>query len=482
MAEEKVERFYDWFLRVLEEGEFIDQRYPVKGFIVHRPNAAIIEKHVYDMIEGELEKEGHKRSMFPSVVLKSFFEKEAEHAEGFAPEVFWLEPIKGESEERLALRPTSETIMYYMYALWVRSYRDLPMKLYQSCQIWRLDTKATKALLRDREFYWIEAHDVFRTPGEAEEQVLTDERIMQKTVWERLGIPFVFLKRPEWDKFPGGEATYAFETLAPDGRALQFGTTHNLGQKFSKSFEIQYLDEDGEKKMPYQTCFGPGVSRILACLIAVHGDDKGAVLPFEVAPVQVVVVPVLFKDNMKEKVMEKARELHKTLSKDYRVVLDDSDKTPGNKYYHWELRGVPIRIEVGPRDVEAGKVTLVPRDTGEKKQVPEENVLDAVKEEAAAMLERMKEKAKKDFESRVAEASSMEELGKKLDEVRGFVKVPFCDVESFDGLACADEIGERFKAFVRGVPAHNPEKPPEGARCIVCGKPAKHIVWVSRSY
>ncbi len=472
--------FYEWFLNVLEEGEFVDQRYPAKGFVVHRPNAAITEKKIYDMLETELEKEGHGRSMFPSVVLKSFFEKEAEHAEGFAPEVFWLEPIKGESGEKLALRPTSETIMYYMYSLWIRSYRDLPMKLYQSCQIWRLDTKATKALLRDREFYWIEAHDVFRTEEEARERVELDEKLIERTVWQKMGIPFFFFRRPEWDKFPGANATYAFETLAPDGKALQFGTTHNLGQKFSKTFGIEYLDEDGEKKMPYQTCFGPGVSRIFASLLAVHGDDKGAVLPFEVAPVQIVIVPILFKGQ--ESVMKKAEEVYGLLSEQFRVVLDDSDKTPGNKYYHWELRGVPLRIEIGPRDVEKNAVTLVARDTGEKKQVSEKGLLDTVREEAGRMLERMKEKAKKDFDSRVAEAATLEELGEKLDKVKGFVKVPFCDIDSFSALPCADKIGEKFKAFVRGVPAHNPEKPVAGSKCVVCGKPAKHIVYVSRSY
>src|SRR3989338_6593471 len=274
----KKSNFSEWFTEILQDGELSDIRYNVKGFIVYRPWATIAIKKMYALYEKELEKKGHKPVIFPSVIPEENFKLEASHVAGFTPEVLWI-THGGDTplEEKIALRPTSETAMYKMYSLWIRSWKDLPLKLYQSCQVWRHETKATRPFIRGREFHWIETHDVFATKKEAENQVKEDMETTESVMHKIFGIPFLFMKRPEWDKFPGAVHTFAADTIMPDGKILQQPSTHLLGQNFSKPFEIKFKNQKEEDEFGWQTCYGPAISRIFASVVALHGDDKGLV-------------------------------------------------------------------------------------------------------------------------------------------------------------------------------------------------------------
>ncbi|RLG21093.1 proline--tRNA ligase [Candidatus Micrarchaeota archaeon] len=476
---DKEKHFSEWYNELLWRAELIDQRYNVKGFLVHRPNATIAENLIEEMFEKELQRRGHKPMRFPAVIPEENFEKEAEHVEGFSPNVFWI--THGGStklEKKLALRPTSETAMYIMYAQWIRSYRDLPFKAYQRCQVWRYETKHTRPLLRDREFYWIEAHDVFESKREAERQVIEDMEITEEIIHNKLGIPFLYFRRPSWDKFAGAEYTFGADALIASGRVLQLPSTHFLGQNFSKTFGISFIDKDGNERHPWQTCYGPAVGRILAAVIAVHGDNKGCVFPFEIAPIQIVIVPI-FKTGVDiDAINTKCLMLHEKLKKEYRVEFDESDKQPGAKFYYWELRGVPIRIEVGEKELHEAKLTIVRRDTGKREMIDEKELDKYLKNVGKEILKNLKEKADKDFNSRLFEAKTKEEL-KKLADKGGFIKVPFCSIDS-DGKPCADVIKEETGLEVRGV-LHGREEAAKG-KCIICGREAKLMVYLAKSY
>jgi len=326
------ENFSEWYSEILKKADLVDIRYNVKGFVVYRPWAMYMIKRIYSWFEQELEKHGHKPCLFPLVIPPKNFEKEKEHVEGFEPEVFWITEAGKKKIERLALRPTSETAFYQMYSLWIRSYTNLPLKLYQSCAVYRYETKATRPLIRTREILWAEAHDAFASEEEALAQVKEDMKTTRSVLWEKLGIPFMFFRRPAWDKFKGAIDTFASDTLLPDGKILQLPSTHYLGQNFAKAFDIKFKDEDGKEKYVYQTCYGPATSRILAAFISIHGDDRGLVLTPELAPIQIVIVPILIKGK-EEKVMKKCKELKEKLEKKYRVELDLQENNQ-NIYIH----------------------------------------------------------------------------------------------------------------------------------------------------
>lgn len=292
---EKDENFSDWFDKVLLEANVLDGRYPVKGFTVYRGWGFQIVRAISRMLEERLEENGHEPMLFPVVIPEETFEKEAEHIKGFASEVFWI--TKGGDTElprKLLLRPTSETAIYPLFKIWIRSHADLPLKMHQTCTIYRYETKATRHLFRAREFLWNEAHTAHATLEEADKQVLEGAEIYEE-MYRRLCLSYLLLRRPDFDKFPGAVYSIAFDAWNPDGKANQIGTVHNLGDKFAKSFEITYEDDDGKQKHVYQTCYGFGIGRVLAAIIAQHGDDHGLVLPPEVAPIQVVIVPIPYK-------------------------------------------------------------------------------------------------------------------------------------------------------------------------------------------
>jgi prolyl-tRNA synthetase len=469
-------QFSEWFSEVLAKTELADLRYNTKGFLVHRPWSVLCMKEMYRLYEAELERRCHLPVWFPAVIPESNFKKEAEHIEGFAPELFWITHA-GEDKlpERLALRPTSETAMYTMYSLWIRSWRDLPLKLYQSCQVWRCDTKATRPFIRGREFWWIEAHDVFETEAEARKQVAEDMETTENVMHQEFGIPFIFFRRPEWDKFPGAVHTYAADSLMPDGKALQQPSTHLLGQNFSKSFDITFKDREGGDRHAWQTCYGPAIWRMMSSIVALHGDDKGLKFPFRIAPMQVVIVPI-------KGVEKEAYKLQKQLmAAGLRVTVDASDSTPGWKFNQWEMKGVPIRVELGPKELKEGAVTIARRDTGEKMKVKETELAKKIPEIGAAITKGLIKAADDWFyKGNVRDAKDMKELESQLKK-GGFSRVAFCS-DMRDGEGCADRIKDELHAEVRGVRADKEERPASGSKCIACGKKAGVVVYVARPY
>ena len=358
--------FSEWFHNILEEAEIIDTRYPVKGMHVWLPQGFKIRKHTLNILKAILD-EDHDEVQFPLLIPEDELAKEAIHVKGFEEEVYWV--THGgltELNEKLALRPTSETAMYPMFSLWVRNHSDLPMKYYQVVNTFRYETKHTRPLIRVREITTFkEAHTVHATAEETEQQVKDAVKIYKK-FFDMLGIPYSVSRRPEWDKFPGALYTVAFDTIMPDGKTLQIGTVHNLGQTFAKTFDITYETATGEHEYVYQTCYGLS-DRVIASVIGIHGDKSGLCMPPDIAPYQVVIVPIIFKKGGEE-VLEFCRNLELKLKNqaNLRVYFDDRDIRAGKKYYEWEMRGVPLRIEVGPRDIQNKKVVTYRRDTQEK--------------------------------------------------------------------------------------------------------------------
>ena len=325
--------FPEWYSEICKVAELADIRYNVKGFTPFLPWSVMSMNLMFEYLEANLQAKGHLPMLFPTVIPESNLTKETEHVEGFTPQVFWIREIGDgqQLEEPLALRPTSETAIYPMYSLWVRSWRDLPMKLYQRCSVFRSEIKSTRPFLRGREFLWIESHNVYATHQEALDQVMEDLQITKEVVTGDFGIPVMVFKRTQWDKFPGGLNTYAADTLMPDGKVIQLPSTHDLGDNFAKAFDVKYLSEDNEMVHAWQTCYGPAISRIYGAMISIHGDDKGLRLPYKIAPYQVVIVPI-YKEKTKEEVLTYCRDLEKTLRKaGIRVHLDERDQTPQNR-------------------------------------------------------------------------------------------------------------------------------------------------------
>ncbi len=476
----KEENFSEWFSQVVFKAELADIRYGLQGFVVHREWGMLILRRIYEMLEKKVEKDGHLPVLFPIAIPKHFFEKEKGHVEGFAPEVFWVTKAGDDDlAEPFALRPTSETAFYSMYSLWIRSWKDLPFKRYQSriC-VYRYE-HTTRPFLRGREFLFFETHDAFRTHEEALEQIKRDMHILKEVAEKKLFIPFIFFRRPKWDKFAGAEDTYAADTVMPDGKVSQIGSTHDLGQRFSKAFDVTFKDKDGKDKYAYITCFGPGIWRMMAALIAIHGDDKGLVLPSSVAPYHAVIIPIYFKGK-EEIVDEVATSLKGKLeSAGFRVILDDDkEKTAGYKFYKWELYGVPVRIEIGPKDVERNTVVLVRRADGDRVVVSQDEVEKALKEQLLRNDEVIKERSARYHV--IHEAKTLEEV-KELAVKGGFIKAPFCGMGE-EAESCADRLQEMTTLKVRGVPLDSEEKPSEDDRCIICGKKAKVIVYLAKAY
>ena len=475
---EKAKDFSEWYNTVTKEAELCDLRYPVKGFVVFMPWSVMTMKRMYSMYEQVLERNGHVPALFPALIPESFLMKEKEHVEGFAPDTFWVTKAGlNDLEERLAMRPTSETAFYTMYSLWVHGLKDLPLKVYQSCQVWRYETKATKPFIRSREFHWIEAHDVFATEAEAMAQVRQDMGMAEEVIHQKFGIPFLFFRRPQWDKFAGAVDTFAADTLLPDMRTLQLPSTHMLGQNFAKSFNVKYTDEKGEEKFCWQTTYGPAISRIYAALIATHGDGRGLVLPFDLAPIQIVIVPIVKGEN-KEKVLKRCKEVEKQLAS-FRVKLDDSENTPGFKYNQWEMKGVPVRIEIGERDIDSGTAMVVRRDTKEKLKINFGELEKEISKISAGMLANLVSKADTWFKGQLGQADSMDALAAELEK-HGFVRVPFC-TDRMEGEKCADAVKEKTHANMRGS-LFDSKDAPKADKCIACGKKASVYLYAARQY
>ncbi len=475
----KSKDFNAWYSELVQKAELADLRYNVKGFVVYLPWATKTIKLMYSMYEDVLEKKGHLPLVMPSVIPEKNFLIESDHVEGFSPDVFWVTHYGNKKlDEKLALRPTSETALYQMYSLWIRSYRDLPFKRYQSCQVWRAEaSKATKPFFRAREFHWIEAHNVFRTKEDAMNQVKEDMETTYEVLQDKFAIPVIFFERPQWDKFPGAVKTFAADALMGNGKVLQLPSTHFLGTNFSKPFNVKFRDEDGKEKYGFITCYGPAISRIYGAMIALLGDDKGVVLPFELAPVQVVIVPILFKGK-EDFVMQRINEISSLLSSRFRIFVDKRDSvSPGEKFSEWELKGVPVRIEIGPRDVENNRVCIKTRISDEKIFVDTDKVLNTVNAIAKNFTNDLKSMHKVVFEDSIADAETVDEV-KSLIEQNKIVRCGFCSIDH-DGESCAEVIEKECNAFVRGSKL---DEDKHFDKCVVCGKPAKKTVYIAKSY
>ncbi|MDP2628381.1 MAG: proline--tRNA ligase [Nanoarchaeota archaeon] len=472
----KEKNFSKWYSDILEKAEIIDLRYGVKGFIVIRPWGAMILENMYQLYEKALQKKNHKSCFFPVVIPEKNFKKESSHIKGFTPEVFWLQKVQG--EDKLALRPTSETAFYQMYSLWIRSWRDLPLKLYQRANVFRYETKATRPLIRSREFYWIETHDVFATREEAEKQVQEDIETTEEIMHEKFGIPFLPMKRPSWDKFAGSVYTIGSDVLMPDSKLIQQPSTHLLGQNFSKAFNIKFKDEKGKEEYVWQTCYGPAPSRILASVISTHGDDKGLVIPFCIAPIQIIIIPI-FNTKNKKNVLDESKKIKRELENlGLRVEIDDSEKRPGEKYFEWELKGVPFRLEIGEKEIKEKKLTLFTRDT-EKKETLNMRDLPKIKKFGDEFDSRLKKKADDFMKDKIVNCKTKQDL-KKAMENKKIARVNFCSIEK-EGEKCAEHVEKEIHAEIRGTLANKREHP-KGGKCIICNKKAKEVVYIGKSY
>jgi prolyl-tRNA synthetase len=475
----KEEDFSGWYTELINKAELADIRYNIKGFVVYREWATLTIRKMYKKTEDLLDKKGHLPLTMPSLIPESNFLLEAEHVEGFAPEVFWVTEAgsSGKLSERLALRPTSETALYKMYSLWLRSYKDLPFKRYLSCQVWRYEGRMTRPFFRAREFHWIESHNVFATMEEAVEQVKEDMETTYQILRDECCIPIIFFQRPEWDKFAGAVHTYAADALMGSGKVLQLPSTHLLGQKFSKPFNVKFVDTDGEEKYGYQTCYGPAQSRNYGAMIAYLGDDKGLVLPFDLAPVQIVIIPIIYKGK-EDLVIKKAKEIENILKDKYIVKLDDSDESVGNKFYFWELKGVPIRIEIGPRDIENNQIVLVKRYNGEKIKFTEKELEPVIDRVAGNYTSELKERSLIDFESQVECVYEKDAAVEAINNGK-IVCCGFCSID-MESYQCAETVEKEIGGEVRGKRVD--EEKNDFATCLICGKPAGCTVYIARSY
>jgi len=466
----KAEDFSEWYNQVVLKAELADYA-PVRGFMVVRPNAYQIWEGVQKYFNQVLEKHSVQNAYFPLLIPESFFKKEAEHAEGFAPELAWIQSDDKDVEERLAIRPTSETIIYDSYAKWVRSWRDLPLRINQWCNILRWEVKQTKLFIRTREFLWQEGHCVYASREECDKEVRIFLDEYQKMCSELLAIPAIAGQKTDAEKFAGAFYTLTLEAMMPDGKALQMGTSHNLGQGFAKAFGINFLDMQEKQALPWQSSWGFS-TRLIGAIVMVHADDKGLVLPPKIAYHKVAIVPIYSKDSV-EKVLAKAKEAKKTLTA-FNPIFDDRDSySPGWKFNEWELKGIPLRVEIGPKDIKAKQAVLVRRDTGEKKAVK----LSSLKKEVAGLLEKIQQdlyaNAKKFLDASIVEAKDWADFKKAIKDGK-MVLVPFCG-----GVECEESIKEETTATSRCIPFN--QKPFKG-KCVKCLAPAEKMVYFAKSY
>ncbi|NLM03526.1 MAG: proline--tRNA ligase [Clostridiales bacterium] len=464
------ENFSQWYTDVILKTELVDYS-PVRGFMVIKPYGYAIWENIQAYLDKRFKETGHKNCYFPLLIPESLLKKEAEHVEGFAPEVAWV-THGGDEElgERLCVRPTSETIICEMYSKWLNSYRDLPFLYNQWANVVRWE-KSTRPFLRTSEFLWQEGHTLHETYEEAEEETLRMLNVYKEAAEELLAMPVVVGKKSEKEKFAGAHATYTMEALMHDGQALQAGTSHNLAQHFATAFDITYLDRDGKLQYPYSTSWGVS-TRLIGGIIMVHGDNRGLVLPPGVAPIQVVIVPIAAH---KGGVMEKVDEVFEDLKGDIRIEVDDREHySPGWKFNEWEMKGVPVRIEMGPRDIENNQVVLFRRDTLEKEVVPMDELKERVQELLKDIQSNMLLKAKKMRDEKTYYVKNIEEMKEIMSTKPGFVKAAWCETRE-----CEDHIREETGATLRCIPF---EQEDLGDKCTFCNRDAKNMAYFAKAY
>jgi prolyl-tRNA synthetase len=471
----KNEDFSEWYTQVILRSGLADYA-PIKGCMIFREDSYAIWEKIQEDFSQKIKKTGHRNVYFPLFIPESFLKMEAEHFAGFVPEVAWVTQGGDTAlEEKLAIRPTSETIIYATYAKWIRSWRDLPVKLNQWCSVVRWETRATKLFLRTREFLWQEGHTAHATKKEADEEAMEILNAYKDIMESYLGIPVLAGKKTEMEKFAGALYTLTLEAMMPDGKALQMGTSHNLGQNFSKVFNIKFLDQNEKEQNVWQTSWGFS-TRIIGAAVMLHGDDKGLVLPPKVAPTQVVIVPIPYKGKEAAKIIAKARRIRERLGKrGILVVLDDRQEyTPGWKFNEWELKGVPLRIEIGPRDVENRQVVIVRRDCASKDAVEDAQIERAVAGLLDEIQRNLFNKAKKMLEESITTVKTYSEFRRSLEQKGGFIRASWCSNNK-----CEQKIKDETGATIRIVPFEK-EKP--FSNCVYCEAEAKEVVYFARSY
>ncbi|MCT4545140.1 MAG: proline--tRNA ligase [Vallitalea sp.] len=461
--------FAKWYTDVVKKAELVDYS-SVRGCMVIKPYGYAIWELLQRQLDDRFKETGHQNVYMPMFIPESLLQKEKDHVEGFAPEVAWV--THGGTErltEKLCVRPTSETLFCEHYANEIQSYRDLPKLYNQWCSVVRWE-KTTRPFLRSLEFLWQEGHTAHATAEEAMEETINMLNLYAKFCEDVLAIPMIKGQKTEKEKFAGAKATYTIESLMHDGKALQSGTSHNFGDGFAKAFDITYTDKDNKLSYVHQTSWGM-TTRLIGAIIMVHGDDNGLVLPPAIAPTQVMIVPIMQK---KEGVLEKANEVKEVLSKFARVKIDDSDKSPGWKFSEHEMKGVPLRVELGPKDIEKNQAVIVRRDSREKYFVSLDELESKVSELLQEVQTSMLEKARIHRDEHTYSVTNMEELSKIIEETPGFVKAMWCG-----DTACEDKIKEETGVTSRCIPFEQEEI---SDVCICCGKPAKKMVYWGKAY
>lgn len=462
--------FAKWYTDIVIKADLADY-VDIKGFVAIKPYGYAIWENIQKYANEEFKKAGVKNVYFPLLISEDLLNKEKDHVQGFAPEVAWVTHGGTEElEKRYCIRPTSETVFSTLYSKWVESWRDLPMIFNQWCSVVRWE-KETKPFLRSREFLWQEGHTVHETAQEAKDLTLQMLNIYKKIIEEKLAIPVLQGEKSETEKFAGAENTYTVETLMHDGRALQAGTSHYFGQNFSKPFDIKFKNKTEKDEYVYQTSWGIS-TRLIGAVIMAHGDNRGLKLPPTIAPIQVIIVPISLSD---ENVVNKANELFNALSEKYRVEIDKRDNyKPGYKFNDWEMKGVPVRIEIGPRDIANNMCVVAERDTGEKTEISLDDIETKLGEILDAMQTRLFDSCKANKEDRTSSATSLDEFKNKLNEKQGYIKAMWCG-----DAKCEEEIKNQTGAKSRCIPFEQEEISSE---CVVCSKKAKHLVFWGRQY
>ncbi len=465
--------YSQWYLDVILKAQMMDYS-PVKGCMVIRPYGFTLWENMQQGLDRRIKETGHKNAYFPLFIPESLLQKEADHIEGFAPEVAWVTHGGNEKlAERLVVRPTSETIICEMYSRWIQSYRDLPVLINQWCSVVRWE-KVTRPFLRTSEFLWQEGHTAHRNEEDAEEETLKMLEVYRDFVENDLAVPVVTGKKTDNEKFAGALRTYSIEALMSDGKALQAGTSHNLGEHFAKVFDITYLDSDGELKYVWQTSWGVS-TRLIGAIIMVHGDDRGLILPPKVAPTQVILVPIAPK-KVREEVLPKVAAVYEELkAAGIRIEMDDREEySPGWKFNEWEMKGVPLRIEIGPRDLESGQAVLARRDNGEKVTVSLAELKDSVSSLLVEIQSNMFAKALAFREENTRRTDDYEEFKRIIAEKRGFVVSHWCGDSS-----CEQAVKEETKATIRCIPFNQEEG---SGTCLRCGAKSDSLVYFARAY
>ncbi|HEX5415298.1 MAG TPA: proline--tRNA ligase [Chloroflexota bacterium] len=468
----KSEDLSRWYTDVILKAELADY-WLIHGFQVIRPYGYGVWENMQSLLDGRFKATGHKNAYFPVLMPEGLLAKEAEHVAGFAPEVAWVTRAgQEELSERLAIRPTSEAIFGTMYSKWIQSWRDLPMLLNQWCNVIRWE-KSTRFFLRTAEFLWQEGHTAHRTEEEAKAETMQMLDVYRDFVENDLAIPVIPGRKSESEKFAGAVATYTIESLMPDGQALQTATSHFLGQNFARAFDITFQDLDGQRKHAWTTSWGLS-TRTIGAVIMIHGDDAGLILPPRIAPIQAIIVPIPGKAKDEELVRDAVGKVQQSLAGRVRVEADWSEKTPGWKYNEWELRGVPLRIEIGPRDVKNNQAMLVRRDTREKQPVPLAELPDAVEKLLGAIQQNLYQRAKESRELRTQLVDNFGEFQTLLKENPGFLRAHWCG-----NPECEKAIKTETGATIRCIPLAEPE---EAGACVYCGKPSQRRVLFARAY